>query len=394
MSAATLTGQGYERRRRRATRRLWLLAAGGFALMLAPVVLFAGAGNPPCPSALVGASAAGPVPAGMFAAPLQLQLGRWYRAGATSYGGPQDPSSGSYGAIPDPAQDFLPAHPATFAELSVLAHNPANGGAFTFADANALDQLPYMTGLRVNSGGRELVLYKRDIGYGQGPGQTISNGQPYRLDVWWQAALSLGVTKTPVSIQLAPASGTSATLDELPATTPATGVCPTGTSGALTLTAGDRAQILPDGNAAAPADAPRAVKLAVAAANQIHQAPYSIGAAPVHYGTLAQLWPAYDCSGSVSYVLYRAGLHSEWPDVSGQLESWGQPGPGRWITVYANSGHVFIAVAGIVMNTAWYAPVIPTAPSSGPRWQPASTIPAQYAGDQYGGFVQRHPEGL
>ena len=62
--------------------------------------------------------------------------------------------------------------------------------------------------------------------------------------------------------------------------------------------------------------------------------------------------------------------------------------------MYANSGHAFIAVAGIVMNTAWYAPVNPTVPDSGPRWQPASTIPAQYAGDQYGGFVQRHPDGL
>jgi hypothetical protein len=62
--------------------------------------------------------------------------------------------------------------------------------------------------------------------------------------------------------------------------------------------------------------------------------------------------------------------------------------------VYANSGHAFIDVAGVVMNTAWYAPVQPTTPSSGPRWQPASTIAAQYAGDQYGGFVQRHPQGL
>ena len=57
-------------------------------------------------------------------------------------------------------------------------------------------------------------------------------------------------------------------------------------------------------------------------------------------------------------------------------------------------GTSFIAVAGIVMNTAWYAPVNPTVPDSGPRWQPSSTIPAQYAGDQYGGFVQRHPAGL
>ena len=57
----------------------------------------------------------------------------------------------------------------------------------------------------------------------------------------------------------------------------------------------------------------------------------------MHYGPLSSLWPAYDCSGAVSYVLYKAGLHSVWPDVSGTLEHWGQPGPGRWITVYANS---------------------------------------------------------
>ena len=52
----------------------------------------------------------------------------------------------SYGAIGAPGQSYLPAHPDTFAELSVLDHNPANSGTFTFADANALNNLPYMTG--------------------------------------------------------------------------------------------------------------------------------------------------------------------------------------------------------------------------------------------------------
>ena len=63
----------------------------------------------------------------------------------------------------------------------------------------------------------------------------------------------------------------------------------------------------------------------------------------------------------------------------------------------ANSAHAFIAIAGIVLDTAWYAPVEPNSPDSGPRWQPASIIPAQYAGDihdGHGGFVQRHPQGL
>jgi hypothetical protein len=61
--------------------------------------------------------------------------------------------------------------------------------------------------------------------------------------------------------------------------------------------------------------------------------------------------------------------------------------------VYANSGHVFIEIAGIVLNTAWYPPVHPTSPASGPRWQPASTIPDQIKGDAYGGFSEHHPAG-
>jgi hypothetical protein len=146
----------------------------------------------------------GPLAAGMYAAPLQLRPGRWYEVGATEYGGPGDPTSGDYGSIPDPGESYLPAHPDTFAELSVLRVNPANGGSFTFQDANALNNLPYLTGLRVAHAGRESLLFKRDTGYGQGPGQLIENGQPYRLDIWWQAAQQLGVSKSPVQVQLAP----------------------------------------------------------------------------------------------------------------------------------------------------------------------------------------------
>ena len=72
---------------------------------------------------------------------------------------------------------------------------------------------PSRTALRVANGGRQAVLVKRDIGYGQGPGQAI----PYRLDIYDRAATPLGVTKTTVAIALAPASGTAATLDQLPA---------------------------------------------------------------------------------------------------------------------------------------------------------------------------------
>lgn len=167
----------------------------------------------------------------------------------------------------------------------------------------------------------------------------------------------------------------------------------TGGGGAhVPIVAGTHARILPDGKAAAPADAPPAVKALIAAGNAISAKPYPDP--DVHYDgqNLSQPWPAYDCSGSVSYVLYKAGLHGVDAQVSGQLEDWGDAGPGKWVTVYANQGHTFIKVAGIVFNTVHYAPTSP--PGSGPRWQPGSTVAAQIRGDVYGGFVERHPRGL
>ena len=62
--------------------------------------------------------------------------------------------------------------------------------------------------------------------------------------------------------------------------------------------------------------------------------------------------------------------------------------------MYANSGHTFILIAGVVMNTVWETAVQPATPPSGPRWQPAFTVNAQILGDQYGGFIERHPAGL
>jgi hypothetical protein len=381
---------------RRSAAPRWA-AAGAllFMLLIAPVVLFAGAANPPCPTqatGLLAASAGGRAPGGMYARPLKLTPGRWYQVGASEYGGPAGPTSSTSGSIGG-SQGYLPAHPDTFAELSVLDHNPANSGAFTFADANALNTLPYMTGLVVANGGAKRLLYKRDVGYGQGPGQFIANGQPYRLDVWWQSAGPLGVSKNAVTIGLAPPVGAAQLLGQTPAGAPVTAGSESAAcsqlaaTATLQLTPGQRARVLADGTATAPQSAPTQVKLAIAAANQIHTEPYP--SPDVHYGSLTQLWPAYDCSGATSYVLYRAGLHSSWPDVSSTLESWGASGPGKWITVYANSGHTWVVIAGLAFDTADYGgPNIPA--GSGPRWR---QDPIGNFGDGLS-YLVRHPPGL
>ena len=157
--------------------------------------------------------------------------------------------------------------------------------------------------------------------------------------------------------------------------------------GALGLTPGQTARVLPTEARPPRRKRPTAVKLAIAAGNLIHTRPYP--EPDVHYGTLAKLWPAYDCSGATSFVLYGAGLMGSGALDSTGLESYGLPGPGRWITVYANSAHAWIVVAGIALDTADYGgPPIPA--GSGPRWR---SEPLANLGDGTS-YVVRHPPGL
>ena len=127
------------------------------------------------------------------------------------------------------------------------------------------------------------------------------------------------------------------------------------------------------GMAQAPADAPAAVKQVIAAGNAIAGLPYLYGGG--HGSFRAN---AYDCSGSVSYALAAAGLVSS-PLDSTAFESWGEAGPGRWITVYANAGHAFMVVAGWRFDTGALA-------QDGTRWSQSMRSTA--------GFVARHPAGL
>ena len=143
------------------------------------------------------------------------------------------------------------------------------------------------------------------------------------------------------------------------------------------------ATINPDGTASAPAGAPAAVTQMIAAANQIIDKPYVWGGGHAKFNA-----SGYDCSGAVSYALHGAGLLSS-PDDSSGLESFGSSGPGRWVTVYADSSHTWVVIAGIAFDTANYGgPNIPS--GSGPRWR---IDPTGNLADG-GGYVVRHPAGL
>jgi hypothetical protein len=150
--------------------------------------------------------------------------------------------------------------------------------------------------------------------------------------------------------------------------------------GPVPLVAGTRARLLANGLAAAPMAAPPAVKGMVAAANEISDRPYLL----VHYPTHLDN-PTYDCSSSTSHVLWGGGRFGTAPWVSGQLMYYGGPGPGRWVTIYAHSGHVFLYVAGLRFDTSRYDSG-PNAAESGPRWRLG---PRPLAG-----FAVRHPAGL
>jgi hypothetical protein len=133
---------------------------------------------------------------------------------------------------------------------------------------------------------------------------------------------------------------------------------------------------LVDGRAIAPPGAPATVKAVIAAANRLRYKPYVWGG-----GHTSWYDRGYDCSGAVSYALHGAGL-LDVTMVSGQLEYWGEPGAGRWITVYANRDHVFMEVAGLRFDTRDNPK-----PLTGPRWHQAQALDTSR-------FVARHPAGL
>ena len=134
-------------------------------------------------------------------------------------------------------------------------------------------------------------------------------------------------------------------------------------------------QINDDGTAAPPTDAPDEVADIIDGGNKIHDLPYKWGGG---HGKWKD--SGYDCSGSVSYALHAAGLLDTPLDSTG-LESYGEPGRGTWVTIYANAEHTYMVVAGMRFDTS-----AAKAQSNGSRWSDDMRHAA--------GNVVRQPPGL
>ena len=135
-----------------------------------------------------------------------------------------------------------------------------------------------------------------------------------------------------------------------------------------------RTAILTPRGAMIPNSAPEPVKRMIGAGNYLQGKPYIYGGGHRSFDCVG-----YDCSGTASFMLHAAGLLSA-PIASDEFRSYGEPGPGKWVTIYAKRGHVFTIVAGLRMDTGY------NGEKEGPRWSTRSR-PAS-------GCILRHPPGL
>jgi hypothetical protein len=146
-------------------------------------------------------------------------------------------------------------------------------------------------------------------------------------------------------------------------------------SGDHPIVTGNRA-VLRNGIAYAPSRAPQSVKEAIWAVNSLRRKPYVWGGGHRSFNDYG-----YDCSGSVSFALHRAGLLSA-PLPSDDFVRYGRRGRGRWITIYSKPGHTFAIIAGLRLDTT----DMESGDAVGPRWY--------VNGRDTRHFVARHPAGL
>ena len=199
------------------------------------------------------------------------------------------------------------------------------------------------------------------------PGTTATpDTTPAATDPTAAATDPTAATDTTPATAVATTTDTAATTTDAAATTtttPATAGATTSTPATSTATT----------TSTTPASVSTALSEMIQAAYQIATLPYIWGGG---HGSFVS--PGYDCSGSVSYVLHAAGLLSVPEDSSG-LESYGAPGPGQYITIYAAAGHAWMTIEGRRFDTVALA-------EDGSRWGDG--------GGEFAGYVVRHPVGF
>jgi hypothetical protein len=186
----------------------------------------------------------------------------------------------------------------------------------------------------------------------------------------WKLRLAIGLA---LACGLVTAGAASAQTGGTPppgSSEPAPAPAPAPTTGYATLQ--------PDGSAIPPSDAPRQVRKAINAGNRIRTKPYLWGGGHRKFNA-----KGYDCSGAISYVLHAAGMLKR-PLSSGPFMRWGSPGLGQWITVYANSGHMYAVIAGLRYDTSAVGESLNQ--GSGPRWRSTARSSTGYAARFYTGF--------
>ena len=164
--------------------------------------------------------------------------------------------------------------------------------------------------------------------------------------------------------------------------------------GSVATVAGTRAVLSPGNGhlALVPAQAPGVIQAMVIAGNELQDLPYGPDGHPDPLGA-----PDEDCSSTVNYVLYRSGIRPlaeilrENPLAQDYVD-WGDPGPGRWVTIYSTTAptdHVFIVIAGLRLDTSYNGTDVgPNRDEAGPRWRILDHIPT------WAHWSVRHPPGL
>ncbi len=171
-------------------------------------------------------------------------------------------------------------------------------------------------------------------------------------------------------------------------------ISPSASSTPVLYVPGDQAKLLRgDGHVALiPEGAPAAVQAMIVAGNELQDLPYGPAGHPDPLGASSE-----DCSSSVNYVLYRAGVRPlaeivrENP-LAQDYVHWGAPGPGRWVSIYATdlpTPHVFVTIAGLRLDTVGGdTDEGPNRSQEGPRWRLLPYIPT------WAHWSVRHPPGL